>query len=361
MKRVVLLLFLLFVLPISCAFAEHSPFGLHTVRTGDTLESVAKEHGIDSSNLAAANGIASADGLPAAGTILLVPRTAGDVLATLYEAKRRGLGAWPEPKYRDEFLEPLTGMDERDKETATPQQEIPKDQSDATDSPPATAPEASPAPAPAEAPAGDAAARSADRHKVAEGETPYGIARLYKIPLTSLLQANGLSESPVIKIGQILVIPADSTRAKQPEDPARPDAESPPVSPRPASPSIAPIKMIWPIKGGTPPVKTGTSFGEGLAVRASPGESVHAAADATVLHGGWMRNFGNAVYLNHGNGIATFYGGLGILYVKSGEKVGQGDRIALVGEGQDTEPKFIFHVLKEGKSVDPAPWLGQIQ
>ncbi len=70
-----------------------------------------------------------------------------------------------------------------------------------------------------------------------------------------------------------------------------------------------------------------------------------------------MRNFGNAIYLNHGNGVATFYGGLGILYVKAGEKVKRGARIALVGEIEGTEPQFVFHVLREGKSVDPRPWL----
>lgn len=70
-----------------------------------------------------------------------------------------------------------------------------------------------------------------------------------------------------------------------------------------------------------------------------------------------MRNFGNAIYLNHGNGIATFYGGLGIIYVKSGEKIRRGTKIALVGEVQGAEPRFVFHVLKEGKSVDPAPWI----
>lgn len=343
MKKVLLLTFLMSILAVTGVFAEQRPFSVYTVKGGDTLESVAREHAVETPNLAAANGIGSAEGLPPPGTILLIPNTPGDVLATLYEAKRRGMGAWPKPKYSGEFLEPLTDLADQGKEKPAPQKEETKSET------PTPAPATTPSPAPAAAaPVGDTERQSAgNRHKVAEGDTPYGIARLYKIPLASLLQANGLSESSVIHIGQELLIPADSTLPEKAELKPSPPATT--TSPR--------TKMIWPIKGGTAPVLTGTSFGEGLTTRASPGEPVLAAANATVLHGGWMRNFGNAVYLNHGEGIATFYGGLGILYVKSGDKVRQGERIAVIGEAQDSEAKFVFHVLKEGKSVDPTPWL----
>ena len=346
MKKILLLMFLISTLAATGIFAGQRPFSVYTVKGGDTLESVAREHGVETPNLAAANGIGSAEGLPPPGTTLLIPNTPGDVLATLYEAKRRGLGAWPKPKYADEFLEPLTDLADKGSEEPAPQKEETKGET--------------PAPAP-DKPVGDTERQPAgNKHKVAEGETPYGIARLYKISLAALLQANGLSENPVIHIGQELLIPEDSTLPRKAEPPSPSVAEKPKEEIKPSQPptSTAPgAKMIWPLKGGTPPVLTGTSFGEGLATRASPGEAVLAAADATVLHGGWMRNFGNAVYLNHGEGIATFYGGLGILYVKSGDKVRQGERIAVIGEAQDSEAKFVFHVLKEGKSVDPTPWL----
>lgn len=347
MRRILSLALLLVILAAPSAFAEQSPFTVYTVKTGDTVDSVARRYGVDPANLAAANGIAASDEFPPSGTVLLVPKSPGDVLATLYEAKRRGLGAWPKPKYADEFLPPLTEAPPPD-EKPSPPKETPQKA------------EHTPAPAVAsEQPAAptDGTARS---HAVREGDTLYGISRLYGLSLSALLQANNLTESSIIKIGETLTIPAPS--AEKPEPPVQrptPPQREPVVKkkPEPSPTTSTPLRLTWPLRGGPPPAHTGTSFGEGLSTKAAPGEPVYAAADATVLHGGWMRNFGNAIYLNHGNGIATFYGGLGIIYVKSGEKIRRGTKIALVGEIQGADPRFVFHVLKEGKSVDPSPWL----
>ena len=346
---------LLVVLTACSAFAQEHPFTAYTVKAGDTVQSLATRFGIEPANLAAANGLAEADILPSSGTVLLVPKSSGDVLATLYEAKRRGLGAWPKPRYADEFLTPLTG--EALKEEAAPvssQTSLPKIEAQES---PFAAPEK-----PGDAAEGGKtpAAERGSTHTVREGDTLYRISRHYGISLTSLLLANSLTETSVIKIGETLRIP-DAAGRQDPAPEVRndpPEKETPAEQKPEAGPEQAPaLRLTWPLRGGTPPRATGTSFGEGLSVKTRAGEPVHAAADATVLHGGWMRNFGNAVYLNHGEGMATFYGGLGILYVKAGEKVKRGSRIALVGDGGGTEPRLFFHLLREGKSVDPTPWL----
>lgn len=348
MRRILFFALLLAILTAS-AFAEQKPFIVHTVKAGDTVNSVAGRHGVDPANLAAANGLAATEALPSAGTVLLIPKSPGDVLATLYEAKRRGLGAWPKPRYSDDFLTPLTADSVPEEKISAPKTVAPTPAQGA--SPYASAAQATETPA----------AGAARTHTIREGDTLYRISRTYGVSLTSLLQANGLTEKSIIKIGETLSIPGSAEeKADAPAHPGptkrEPVAEKKP-DPLPA-PALSPhLLLTWPLRGGTPPAHTGTSFGEGLSAKATLGEPVHAAADATVLHGGWMRNFGNAIFLNHGNGIATFYGGLGVIYVKSGEKIKRGTRIALVGETQGSEPRFVFHVLKEGKSVDPRPWI----
>ena len=347
MRRIFCVALFFVFLAAPYAIAEQSPFGIYTVKAGDTVDSVAGRYGVDPANLASANGIVASDGLPPEGTILLVPKSPGDVLATLYEAKRRGLGAWPKPKYADEFLPPLTEAPTTDKKSAAPK-EFPQ-KAEQTPSPKAS-PDQPAIPA-------NGTART---HKVREGDTLYGISRLYGLSLSALLQANGLAESSIIKIGETITIPRTSAEKPEPLVQRPTPSQSEPIVEKtpeaPAAPST-PLRLTWPLRGGPPPAHTGTSFGERLSAKAAPGEPVHAAADATVLHGGWMRNFGNVIYLNHGNGIATFYGGLGIIYVKSGEKIRRGTKIALIGEIQGAESKFVFHVLKEGKSVDPRPWI----
>ncbi|MDI9389098.1 MAG: LysM peptidoglycan-binding domain-containing protein [Synergistota bacterium] len=337
MKRLVApaAVILLFLASAMLASDGGAAFNVHSVRAGDTLESVARLYGADAANIAAANGISAGD-LPPPGTVVLVPKSPGDVLATLYEAKRRGLGAWPKPRMEDSFLAPLTGQPAAD----------------------VREPPAPPPPAP-----GDGhVVRS---HTVREGDNPYRISREYGVSLTALLRANNLTEGSVIRIGDVLTIPARSEPGPPadlaPAEVRKPSAPEPPGADQsPAEPPARQVRprLTWPLKGGAPPVMSDTSFGEGLISRATPGDRVGAAADGTVLHGGWMRNFGNAVFINHGEGLATFYGGLGTIYVKSGDRVRSGDRIGLVGPAEGDSARFVFHVLKEGKSVDPAPWLG---
>ncbi len=59
------------------------------------------------------------------------------------------------------------------------------------------------------------------RHVVARGENPWTIARRYDLPVSELLERNGLSRDSVLQVGQRLRI-ADSTQAATPADPAKP-------------------------------------------------------------------------------------------------------------------------------------------
>ena len=89
--------------------------------------------------------------------------------------------------------------------------------------------------------------------------------------------------------------------------------------------------------------------GAGLFEPASPGTPVYAPASGTVLHGGWMKEYGNAVFIRHGADFATFCGGLGIIYVKPGQEVTADTRIGLVGERPEKE--IGFHAVRGGDVV----------
>ena len=355
--------FLLAAQGAPCSAAEQ-PFVVYEVKAGDTVRSVADRHGIDPLNIAAANGLAEAEALPPAGTVLLIPKSAKDVLGTLYEAKRRGLGAWPKPRLADEFLAPLTPPD-ADAGTKKPDA---KAAGDATPKPDGGHETLRPDEAVATAPAGpkkDGAATDvpaeqpvvkATTHLVREGDTLFRIARTYGVSFSELLRVNGFTDASVIRIGQTIRLPGEA-------DSAQPPAKTVTAAVKPTQPAgrqqqqqkTPGIRLTWPLRSGQAPKQVGTNFGAGLTASATPGEPVYAAADGTVLHGGWMKDFGNAAYVNHGNGIATFYGGLGTLYVKSGQAVKRGTKIAEIGEG--AKPRLVFHLLKDGKSVDPRAFL----
>ncbi len=364
--------FLLAVQGVPKTAAAEQPFVVYEVKAGDTVRNVAARHGIDPLNLTAANGLAEADALPPAGTILLIPKSPKDVLGTLYEAKRRGLGAWPKPRLADEFLSPLVPPDAdagTQKPDALPPEKTPPAKTIGGGAPkPAGGretlrPDEAAATAPAVNDATDVPAKQpvvkATTHLVREGDTLYRIARTYGVSFSELLRVKGFKDTSVIRIGQTIRLPEEADPAHLPAKTASGTAKPKPAAAEgPSQRKMIPrISLVWPLRSGQAPKQVGTNFGSGLSASATPGEPVYAAADGTVLHGGWMKDFGNAAYVNHGNGIATFYGGLGTLYVKSGQAVKQGTKIAVIGDG--AKPRLVFHLLKDGKSVDPREFLAK--
>ena len=73
----------------------------------------------------------------------------------------------------------------------------------------------------------------------------------------------------------------------------------------------------------------------------------------------YMKDFGRAVVLNHGNGFSTLYAHLNKIRVKYGETVRQGQRIGDLGSsGLSTGPHLHFeirvdHVLRNPKKYLP--------
>jgi LysM repeat protein len=70
-------------------------------------------------------------------------------------------------------------------------------------------------------------AQAPGTHTVAPGETLYGIARAYNVPLTELLAANPGREGYAIAIGEVLRLPAAAGEGETPPDDPRPDDPAP--------------------------------------------------------------------------------------------------------------------------------------
>jgi murein DD-endopeptidase MepM/ murein hydrolase activator NlpD len=64
------------------------------------------------------------------------------------------------------------------------------------------------------------------------------------------------------------------------------------------------------------------------------------------------------VEIDHGNGLVSRYAHSSKLYVKEGDIVAPGQRIAAVGStGRSTGPHLHFEILHEGRYVDPMQYL----
>jgi murein DD-endopeptidase MepM/ murein hydrolase activator NlpD len=103
---------------------------------------------------------------------------------------------------------------------------------------------------------------------------------------------------------------------------------------------------------GTSRLHNGVDFG------AEYGSMIRAADNGVVIAAEWSGGYGNAVIVDHGNGITTLYAHTSEMYVTAGQVVQKGQPIAAVGStGLSTGPHLHFEVRRQGEPVDPMPFL----
>jgi murein DD-endopeptidase MepM/ murein hydrolase activator NlpD len=94
---------------------------------------------------------------------------------------------------------------------------------------------------------------------------------------------------------------------------------------------------------------------EGVDLAGEEGAEIRAAAGGVVRRAGALGGYGNAVEVDHGNGITTLYAHASDLLVREGERVRQGQPIARVGHtGRATGTHLHFEVRQGGRPVDPS-------
>ncbi len=310
-----------------------------TLAPGETLEVLAKRHGVPVAVLMEANNITS----PAhvhAGQHLVIPRYRGSASAL----------SVPQTRIASSVPSALAV--------------------------PVSAPQRALAPA-------------AATHVVAPGETLHSIARLYHKPVLVLAKANNIPPDTQLRIGARIVIPdahpaalaaPSAPRAEAPA-PARAaenleTAESPhsarvvtPVGPvgqegplKSAQPAGSLQAFRWPVRGrvitGFGPQPNGLQ-NDGINLAVPEGTPVKAADDGVVAYAGnELKGYGNLVLVRHSNGFVTAYAHASEVLVKKGDVVKRGQVIAKSGQtGTVTSPQLHFEIRKGSVPVDPAQYL----
>ena len=106
------------------------------------------------------------------------------------------------------------------------------------------------------------------------------------------------------------------------------------------------------------PITNVNAFHTGLDIAAPIGTKIRAAYNGTVLKTGEDSHSGKYIFLNHADGLETFYCHCSEILAKDGAKIRQGETIALVGStGWSTGPHLHFEIHKNGKRLDPLPFL----
>jgi murein DD-endopeptidase MepM/ murein hydrolase activator NlpD len=185
---------------------------------------------------------------------------------------------------------------------------------------------------------------------VRPGETLAAIGRLYGVNWQTLAKLNQLVDPHHIEVGQAIWIPT----------PAGMDRHSVPSLAVPSR--FVPVRRLqWPTDGvvssgfGT----RGGRLHGGIDISGERGTPIVAAAEGVVMFSGrGPDGYGNAVMLDHGDGLITLYAHNERNVVRQGERVQRGQTVALMGDtGRASGTHVHFEVHQHGRPVDPLRWL----
>jgi murein DD-endopeptidase MepM/ murein hydrolase activator NlpD len=96
----------------------------------------------------------------------------------------------------------------------------------------------------------------------------------------------------------------------------------------------------------------------GIDIAAPRDTSIRCAGDGTVVHASRWGGYGNCIIVDHGGGLATLYAHCSRLAVTNGQAVTEGQVIGYVGTtGLSTGPHLHFEVRRDGRPIDPKPFL----
>ena len=118
---------------------------------------------------------------------------------------------------------------------------------------------------------------------------------------------------------------------------------------------LSPVKgkIVTPFGTFKDPITRLESFSPGITIESRPEASVFAVAAGSVAYVGNLRGYGNFIIINHDELYYTTYGGLGQTYVRQGEYITSGTKIAVAGSGNMVK----FELRKRREPVDPVEWI----
>jgi murein DD-endopeptidase MepM/ murein hydrolase activator NlpD len=129
---------------------------------------------------------------------------------------------------------------------------------------------------------------------------------------------------------------------------------------------LAATPSLWPVMGWVTsefgrrasPFGSEQEFHKGLDIATKYGRAIQTPADGIVTEAAYHQDVGQMIQIDHGHGVATFYGHLSKAIVRPGMTVRKGDRIGYVGSsGRSTGSHLHYAVMFNGVAINPRKYL----
>ncbi len=206
-------------------------------------------------------------------------------------------------------------------------------------------------------------------HVVKPGESLYSISWLYNRDFYEIAAANNLTSPYIIYPGQKLSL-ARMTQSDHSDQVASSSKKMVPSQ----SDSLKLNKKtslkkmhktggnsvwLWPVSGVV--IERFSLVGrinKGIDIRGKLGESVRAAAAGDIVYSGTdLGGYGRLIIIKHNSSYLSAYAHNRELFVREGDSVKAGQKIAEIGSTGTIEPKLHFEIRRNGKPVDPLGYL----
>jgi murein DD-endopeptidase MepM/ murein hydrolase activator NlpD len=129
---------------------------------------------------------------------------------------------------------------------------------------------------------------------------------------------------------------------------------------------LASMPSVWPAKGWLTsrfgprmsPFTGRRSHHAGIDIASRSGTPILAPARGRVKSVGSRGPLGNSLTIDHGYGLKTFYGHTKEIFVKVGDTVERGQKVAEIGStGRSTGPHLHYAIHVKGKARDPLNYI----
>ena len=216
--------------------------------------------------------------------------------------------------------------------------------------------------------------------EVQVGDTLYSIAWESGRDYRDLARWNGIPPPYLIKPGQNLRLNPPPGTAPTTHPVPKPPSSSPgqqaaveklpnkkktspektPATAKPLPPPGAakPLDWIWPADGPLLERYSANGPNKGIDIAGRKGQPILAAAPGQVVYqGGGLRGYGQLIIIKHNADFLSAYAHCDKIYVKEGNVIKRGQKIADMGSSGTDQVKLHFEIRYHGAPVDPQDYL----
>lgn len=199
--------------------------------------------------------------------------------------------------------------------------------------------------------------------KAKKGDTLYGISKQTAVSVERLAQLNQLKKPYIIQPGQTIYLkPLNTSSSKSSKTAVSSRQTGKHESKQQKTQTISwPKSVRWqkPAKGKV--IKKFNRWhndAKGIDIAGKQGDTIVASANGKVVYSGnGLINYGNLIIIKHNKTYLSAYAYNRKLLVKEGNVVKAGQKIAEMGHKDKSAPRLHFEIRKNGKPVDPLKYL----